>query len=203
VFRLPASLSVLLLAAAPGLAELTQSERDRALSHLHASREAFLDAVGGLSEAEWNFKPVAAAWSISEVAEHIALSEDAIFRRIVENILKSPALPARKDGILERDEQIIKRIADRSEKAQAPSFLVPAKPGDPAAFVKQFKESRARTLAYVRSTREDLRSHFAPHPAVGDLDGYQWFLLLAAHTERHTAQIAEVKAHSGYPQPRR
>jgi hypothetical protein len=31
------------------------------------------------------------------------------------------------------------------------------------------------------------------------LDGYQWLLLLSAHTERHTAQIAEVKAHTGFP----
>jgi hypothetical protein len=34
----------------------------------------------------------------------------------------------------------------------------------------------------------------APHPAVGSLNGYQWFLFLAAHEGRHTAQIREIMA---------
>ena len=29
------------------------------------------------------------------------------------------------------------------------------------------------------------------------MDGYQWLLFLAAHTERHIAQIREVQAASG------
>ena len=31
------------------------------------------------------------------------------------------------------------------------------------------------------------------------MDAYQMFLMLAAHAERHVAQIAEVKASPGYP----
>jgi hypothetical protein len=34
----------------------------------------------------------------------------------------------------------------------------------------------------------------APHPALGPLNGYQWFLFLAAHEGRHTAQIREITA---------
>jgi hypothetical protein len=32
-----------------------------------------------------------------------------------------------------------------------------------------------------------------------DLDGYQWLLMISLHSERHAAQIAEVKAHAAYP----
>jgi hypothetical protein len=31
------------------------------------------------------------------------------------------------------------------------------------------------------------------------MDAYQWLLLLAAHTERHTAQIEEIKADPKFP----
>jgi hypothetical protein len=31
------------------------------------------------------------------------------------------------------------------------------------------------------------------------LDGYQFILLIAAHSERHTKQILEVKADPNYP----
>ena len=30
-------------------------------------------------------------------------------------------------------------------------------------------------------------------------DGYQWLLLAAGHTERHTKQILEVRAHADFP----
>jgi hypothetical protein len=31
------------------------------------------------------------------------------------------------------------------------------------------------------------------------MDGYQWILLVAGHTERHVLQIEEVKREAGYP----
>jgi hypothetical protein len=45
-----------------------------------------------------------------------------------------------------------------------------------------------------------LHHHFAPLGPLGDLDGYQWLLLLASHTERHVAQMDEVKGQAGYPE---
>jgi hypothetical protein len=52
----------------------------------------------------------------------------------------------------------------------------------------------------VKTTDDDLRGHSTPHPALQrDLDAFQWVLLLAAHSARHTAQIEEVKASPGYP----
>ncbi len=38
-----------------------------------------------------------------------------------------------------------------------------------------------------------LRERFAPHPFAGVLDGHQWVLTLAAHTDRHAAQIEEIR----------
>jgi hypothetical protein len=51
----------------------------------------------------------------------------------------------------------------------------------------------------VRGSSDNLDHHFAPLGPLGDLDGYQWLLLLASHTDRHVAQMEEVKAQAGYP----
>jgi hypothetical protein len=53
---------------------LTQHDREFAMSHLHASRKIFLDAVAGLTPEQWNYKPSPDRWSAAECAEHITVS---------------------------------------------------------------------------------------------------------------------------------
>lgn len=187
--------------AAAALAQpLSQGERDRAMSDLHATRKMFLDAVAGLSEAQWNFKPAADRWSIAEVSEHIALSEDGIFELITKKILATPAAPERKSEVAINDETLQKRIVDRSTKAQAPEFLRPTNRWKTQAeLVDHFKRSRDRNIAWVQTTRENLREHFFAHPMFKLLDAYQWVLLLSGHSHRHTLQLNEVKEASGFP----
>jgi hypothetical protein len=65
--------------------------------------------------------------------------------------------------------------------------------------IKAFEDNRSATMDYLRTTNDDLRDHFFDHPAFGTLDGYQWLLLISAHSARHTAQIEEVKADPNFP----
>jgi DinB family protein len=190
----------LLCMFAPAFAEpLKQGERDRALSELYASRKLFLDSVAGLSDAQWNFKPAPEVWSIAECAEHITLSEDLLMG-VIQKALQGPAAPDKKAEVKGKDEAILKQVPDRSQKFKAPEALVPThRWPTQQALIERFKESRDHTLDYVRSTQDDLRSHFTPHPVMGTLDAYQWLLLLSAHTQRHTAQLNEVKQNPGFP----
>ena len=49
--------------------------------------------------------------------------------------------------------------------AQAPEMLVPAhRWPTQAALIEHFKQSRDRTLDYIRTTQDDLRNHFSQHP---------------------------------------
>jgi uncharacterized damage-inducible protein DinB len=190
----------LALAAAAMAATLTQGDRDFAMSHLHASRKLFLDAVADLSEAQWRFKPAPDRWSIAECAEHIVLTEDAIFQLVTEKILKSPPATGLPRATRADDEELILMLKDRSRKAPAPEFLRPSgRWPTKESLIEYFKQSRDRTIAFVESTQEDLRAHVAPHPVREHMDAYQWLLLLAAHTERHTAQIEEIKADPKFP----
>lgn len=179
---------------------LTPQERELAASYFKTTRQKFLESVAGLSEAQWKFKPAPESWSIAEVAEHIALSEETIFGLVTQRIMKSPAAPEKKEEARDKDQIVLKAIPDRSRKAQAPEMLKPTgRWTTQADLVKDFGASRDRTIAYVNETSDDLRSHFLPHPILKTLDAYQWLLLIAAHSERHTFQINEVKADPKFP----
>ncbi len=98
------------------------------------------------------------------------------------------------------DEAFLKMVVDRSQKFQAPEMLRPThRWATQAALIEHFKGSRDANIAYIQTTQDDLRSHFARHPVFKLLDAYQWVLLISGHSARHTAQINEVKTNPGYP----
>ncbi|HUE22184.1 MAG TPA: DinB family protein [Bryobacteraceae bacterium] len=196
--KTPICLLTLTVAMGPLFAApLTQAERDRAIAELTASRQQFLDSVAGLSAAQWSFKPDEKTWSVAECAEHIALSEDLIFGSVT-RIAQGPAMPDKKSAVT--DDFILQAVVDRSHKFQAPEALRPKQTfATPQEAVDHFKQSRETTIAYVRDTQDDLRGHFFDHPVLKTMDGYQWILLLSAHSQRHTAQLNEVKANPNFP----
>ncbi|MGA9641619.1 MAG: DinB family protein [Terriglobales bacterium] len=179
---------------------LTPEERAAALKSLQATRDAFLQSISGLSEKQWKFKPAPDRWSIAEVSEHIAVSESMIFGFVQGKFVAGPPTPEKRAEVKFTDDQILTRVPDRSHKAQAPEFLQPTgRFANREQVTKAFEDARAKTMDYVKTTQDDLRDHFGPHPAFGTLDAYQWILLISAHSERHTKQIEEVKADPNFP----
>jgi len=186
--------------AAPAPTTLSAAERDVALKSLQATHDAFLKSIAGLSEKQWRFKPAPDRWSVAEVSEHIAVSESMIFGLVQKQIMITPTNPDKRPEVAGKDETVLKMVPDRSRKAQAPEFLKPTNRwATEAELVKAFEDSRKTTMDYVRTTNDDLRDHFGPHPLLGTLDAYQWILLISAHSERHTKQIEEVKADPNFP----
>jgi uncharacterized damage-inducible protein DinB len=178
---------------------LAAAERDEALKQLQTTRDNFLKSIAGLSQKQWAFKPAPDRWSVAEVAEHITVSESTIFS-LVQNVMKSPAAPEKRELVKGKDQVIEQRMPDRSHKAQAPEMLRPTgRFATEAELVKTFEERRKATMDYVQTTNDDLRDHFFDHPVFGTLDGYQWVLLLSGHSARHTEQIEEVKADPNFP----
>jgi uncharacterized damage-inducible protein DinB len=178
---------------------LTDAERTRAIEYLQKTQQEFVAATEGLTEEQWKFKPGADRWSIAECAEHIALTEELIWGMVNGKILKSPAAPE-KAAARTNDDEIVAKVESRDKKVQAPEQIKPSgRWSSRDEIVKHFEQTRAAEIAFLRETKADLRSHFAPHPLFKDLDAYQWLLLNGAHGRRHTAQIAEVKASEDYP----
>ncbi len=184
-------------ASAASAQEVTQAEKDKALQYLETTKKNVLEATKGLSEAQWNFKPAPERWSVAQVMEHIAAAEDFIRGLVQEQVMKAPAGEPGRD-VKKTDDGVLAMVPDRTNKVQAPEPLVPTNRfGTPEGSIKHFVESRATTEDYLRSAT-GLREHVADSP-VGKLDGYEFVLLIAAHSERHTKQINEVKADANFP----
>jgi hypothetical protein len=179
---------------------MTAQERELLLDLLMSSQERVIVATAGLTDAQWRFDPGPERWSIAECAEHLALSEDALLGMVRGQILGTPATPAAAVLACGRDGVVVSAMRDRSNRIKTFDFLVPrAIAATPLAFVDAFVTKRQATVQYVRQASDNLHHHFAPLGGLGDLDGYQWLLLLASHTDRHVAQMEEIKALAAYP----
>jgi DinB superfamily len=187
--------------AAPMMAadgEMTPAERAYLLEQLEQSKKDMLASIQGVTLAQWKFKPAPAVWSVAECAEHIILAEEYIFSGS-QGVLKAPAGPRLETADAEHDRKLVAGVKDRSKKATAPEPIVPAdKFATPADAAREFTARRDMTIAYVKSTNDALRAHSTDGP-MGKMDSYQFLLLLASHSSRHTAQIREVEANPDYP----
>ena len=185
-------------AAGTSAQEVTPAERDGALQYLEFTKKNVLEATKGFSEAQWNFKSAPDRWSVAQVMEHIAASEDFIRDNLIkEKVMVSPAGQLGRD-VKQTDQAVVAMVPDRTRKAQAPEPLVPSNRfGSPDGSVRHFVESRATTEQFLKTTT-GLRDHVIDGP-VGKMDGYEFVLFIAAHCERHTKQINEVKADPNFP----
>ena len=191
------ALFLLVGAAAASAQEVTPAEKDRALQYLETTKKNVLEATKGLSEAQWNFKAGPDRWSVAQVIEHIAAAEDFIRGIAKEKVMMAPAGEPGRD-VKKTDEALLAMVPDRTTKAQAPEPLVPTNRfGSPEGSVKHFVESRAATEDFLKTTA-GLRDHVMDSP-LGKLDGYEFMLFIAAHSERHLKQINEVKADPNFP----
>lgn len=178
---------------------LTRHERKYASDLLRDTEQGVFDSVKDLSEAQLKFKAAADKWSVEECVKHIAVSEKDLWA-MVEKSLKQPRNVEKRAEIKMTDEQLVKAVEDRSHKSKTSNALQPENTPYKSAVeaLASFKENREKLVAFVSDSKEDLRSHISSSP-IGTYDAYQLILLIAAHSNRHTQQIIEVKADAGFP----
>jgi hypothetical protein len=187
----------LLAVSAARAQDASPEDKEKALKYLESTKKKLMEATHGLSDAQWNFKPAPDKWSCAEVMEHLAAAEDFIRGNITENVMKAPAVPGLDSA--KTDAAIIANVPDRTNKIQAPEPIKPTNRfGSPEGSIKHFLDSRTTTEEFLKKT-SDLRGHVTDGPVGGKWDAYEWVLLIAAHTERHTKQIEEVKANPNFP----
>ena len=190
-----------LLSSVPVLAadaRMTPEERAQVLTWLDESRKEFLAAIYGLTDEQWKWKPAPDRWSVGEVAEHIVLAEAGQFANVKKAIASAPD-PAWEAKTKGKTETLVRVLAPRLGKAQAPEAIVP-KGGMTQAQVKdRFEKQRSEMVKFATEADVPLKQSTVDNPFFGPLNGYQWLIYAPLHTMRHDKQIAEVKATAGYP----
>jgi uncharacterized damage-inducible protein DinB len=177
---------------------MTAAEREGVLKYLAESREQLLRTTQGLSQEQLHYRPAPGRWTVAECVEHITAVEGAVLGLIQKSLSEGPR-PEKRSAFAGKDVPLVEDIAGRITRFQAPDFLVPRQRWSDEQLLKEFEAARRNTQEFASHTDADLRSHFYTHPVFGDLDLYQWLLLVAAHCDRHRAQSEEVIAGLGFP----
>jgi DinB superfamily len=174
-------------------------ERQLVLDQLASSEARLLELVDGLTPEQWGFRETPERWSIAENIEHVIMFEKFLLRTIRE-LLRTPAEPEKRASVVEKEAVVLQIATTRGTKFNAREIVLPTgRWPDTAGMIAELRKTRERTIAFVAGTQDDLRNHFFPHVALGDLDCYQWLVIMAQHGARHALQIEEIKSDPGYP----
>jgi hypothetical protein len=180
--------------AAPLAAEpLKAGDRQRLLAHLEMTESWLASELGGLSQAQLTFRMTPESWSIADVVEHLAIAEPQYWQR-VQDSMKQPATTEKLEAT---DAGILWYGIDRTNRQKTGEARVPHGTFRTAAeALASFRKLRATMRDYATSTNDDLRSRKLLE---GNMDVYQWFLMISTHAQRHILQVREVKAHASFP----
>src|SRR5450631_554755 len=95
------------------------NDRDQLLEKLNSGRDEFLASVEGVTEEQAAAKP-STGWSILECAEHVAVVEENLRRRVMEQ-----ATPTETEMSREREAFFAAVAANRGRKIAAPEVALP------------------------------------------------------------------------------
>lgn len=178
---------------------ISDAERKSAVELLLQTEAGVINSVIGLSDAQLNFKPAPDKWSVADCIKHIAITEQSLWQ-MTNGTIQAAANPEKRSEVKATDEQVVQMIESRERKVKtAPQMEpqnTPYKSMEDA--MKSFIADRSKLVQYVKSTDADLRNHVATLP-FASFDCYQMILFIAAHSNRHTQQIEEVKADANFP----
>jgi len=169
---------------------VNECDKRQMLALLDEGLCALLKSLDGVSAEAASRAPAPGKWTILDCVEHVAVSEDYLFLQIAgAEHCEASAIPP------EREALIAERAADRTRRFESPESGRPVgRFPDLALAIEHFLASRERTVRFVETNGEDLRSKVAVHPLIGPANCQEMLMLMAKHPARHAQQIEEIKA---------
>jgi hypothetical protein len=178
---------------------MNEPERQYLLDEFAASRTRLLSLTEGMTLEQWKFRPGEQCWSIGDCIEHVTMVETRVLRAIGKHLERPP--DAQKKPLAEGKDALVKRrLPDRNARIEATEPVRPTgKWEDPNQLLADFLSARESTIAFASTTERDLRDHVFAHVSLGEIDCYQWLVVLSLHGGRHAQQIEEIKSHPAFP----
>ena len=173
---------------------MTAEERDFALEHLARGQQQLLDAIDGLSAEQLAYQPASGGWSIAQVVEHLALTEEFLYGWV-----RNGEKAEHSGRDVEIDVKVLRAMESRKRKFGAPAGAEPTGSMSTDEALGKFLALRAETAVFVQQFGDDLRSMWTMHPVAGRVDCYTCLLMQCNHPARHAHQIAEIKQEPGFP----
>lgn len=169
------------------------------VTEIEAVRQSLYDAVAELSQGQMDFKPAPNRWSISENLSHLNKVERGLpklYTILLQKLEEAGWKPETAGSMLD---SLNGSVLDAGQKFQAPERVLPVSGLSKDDVLAALRQSRQAVLEAVAPAPEyDLSGVTWPHPALGDINFYQWVLFIGKHEKRHLAQIEEIKKAAGF-----
>lgn len=164
-------------------------EKQQLLDSLEGGRAALIAALDGVTEDQARCVPEPGRWSVLECVEHLFLVENNLLERVMASQPSETPVGSRA-----REERILQRGADRTNRFEAPEQARPTgRFPTLAQALAAFLDKREQTIAYVRAASDDLRLRATTHPLIGAVNSYENLLIMSIHPHRHSHQIKEIR----------
>ena len=172
---------------------MKDGDRQRLLAHLDMTESWLVSELDGLTNDQLKFQMSPDSWTIMQVVEHLAIAEPQYWEQAKESMLQPPSGKRPEAS----DAGILWYGIDRTNRSKTGEARVPkGKYQNVGESLAEFRKVRRTIRDYAANTRQDPRSRMLLE---GNMDVYQWLLMISSHAQRHILQIREIKSHSGYP----
>jgi hypothetical protein len=171
---------------------MTAGDRQRLIAHLEMTESWLVSELKGLSADQLKFRMTPETWTIADVVEHLEIAEPQYWQRVLDSMKQPPNT----EKLTATDAGILWYGIDRTNRNKTGEARVPKGKNAAAASLAAVRKLRATIMDYAKNTQEDPRSRKLLE---GNMDVYQWVLMISTHSQRHILQIREIKAHAGYP----
>jgi uncharacterized damage-inducible protein DinB len=165
------------------------------VTEIEAVRQSLYDAVADLSQAQLDFKPAPEVWSISEILSHLNKVERGLpklYAMLLQKLEETGWQPETPGSVLNSLDYAQLDVA--TQKVQAPERVLPQSGLTKTELLEALKQSRQSVLDAIAPAGDyDLSGAKWPHPALGEINFYQWVLFIGKHEQRHLNQIEGLK----------
>jgi hypothetical protein len=143
--------------------------------------------------------PGPSIWTPAQLVWHLAKIERGVARMLERLDAELPPMSTvppgpRSKGLLEMLDKF--KVTDRSRRLESPEGAKPPAVVDLVAERGRLADGRQQLLDIARASGPRLSLLRYDHLYFGPFDGWQWFLFIARHEERHMLQLAEVVANT-------
>jgi len=169
---------------------------DELLRHLDANRIVLRAAVDAVPVAARETRPAPDRWSVAEILEHLARVEEQLTRFLGAKLGEHAATlepTTDTESILGRLDHRL--IIDRRRRITSGERVMPRGDMDSATALAALEAARTKLRELVISYDGiAIDPVTLPHPVLGVIDAYQWFIFIGSHEARHADQIREIEA---------
>jgi len=162
------------------------------LDYVETQTTALREAYDAVPPERRGVRTEPSRWSAAEVVHHLAIVDRRLTMRLAALIEQARALPAETETSSVLADGLSKRAVDRTRRLVTSEASEP-RDTDPANVWDELMETRHELVRVVKTGDGlALGNVSAPHPALGQLTGYEWIAFVGAHAARHADQIREM-----------